>query len=303
MPIIFRKHPSDITTGQSDRYLQHWVPAFYQRLWCDPATSNGAFHWVRSKDRPEIPRRSSPRATFRETEINTMTAHGERNLSLERMFSAIEDAYAPLISRIASGSPLLDDDVATIRALIAAQLIRTPKFRKHIGPLEATDNASEQEGLDAETRASPSRTIENLKRNSNQIFTMLSFPKVLGMLDEMAMGLFLSDDPAAFITSDAPCVLIERKEASRSTPFELLSSESAAVVMPLSPSVIAILRKSSGPDSATRIFPNRTDFIHTQNAAILVAAERYIVTNRRKVLVDEWLAPRVSEYLSRFRIH
>ncbi len=304
MPLTFRKHPADITTIPSDRRLQHWVPAFYQRLWCDPSTPNGAFHWIRRKVRPEVPKRCSPRATFREVEINTMMAHGQRNLSLERMFSAIEDAYAPLVSRISSGLPLLDDDLAAIRSLIAAQLVRTPKFRGRIGPLETAENTCEIEDLDPESRIGLLQAIKNIRKNSSQIFTMFSFPKVLERLDEMAMELFISDDPAAFITSDAPCVLIERKEASRPTnAFEFLASKSATALMPLSPSVIAILGKSDGPDGAIRIFPNRTDFVYVQNAAILLASERYIVTNCKEIPLSEWLSPSVSRYLSRFHIY
>lgn len=303
MPIRFRKHPQDITTCPSDRVLQHWVPAFYQRLWCDPSTPNGAYHWVRKKELAEKPQRCSPRSTFREAEINTMTARGQRNLMLERMFYFVEDAYAPLVSRITSGSPLIEDDVGVIRAFIAAQLVRTPKFQSRIGPLEPSDGTPDLDELALDVRTALVETIEDLKRNSTQIFVMFSFKKVLELLNGMAMEILISDDSAAFITSDAPCVLIERNDVPRSNIFETLSSETAAVLMPLCPRVVAILRKSDGPDGAIRLFPERTDFVNTQNAAILAGAEKYIVSNRKEILSAEWATTPVHDYLSKFYVY
>ena len=303
MPITFRKHPGDITKSSSDRCMQHWVPAFYQRLWCDPSTPNGAFHWVRSKVRPNIPRRCSPRATFRDREINTMSAHGRRNLALERMFSCIEDAYAPILGKISSGAPLLNDDVMTIRGLMAAQLIRTPKFRKHIIFLESSKNASVLEYCNQQSKIHLSQTIENIRTNATQLFTIFSFPSIFGIFNKMAMKLFISDDPAAFITSDAPCILIETKKSTQTNPFALLASENAAVLMPLSPSVIAILRSQTAPDEGIRIFPESRNFVHAQNAAILLASDNYIVTNRKDVAVADWLSPSISNYLSQFQVY
>lgn len=283
--------------------MQHWVPAFYQRLWCDPSTPNGAYHWVRHKERPEIRRRCSPRTTFREAEINTMTADGQRNLMLERMFSFVEDAYAPLVSRITSGSPLVDDDVGVIRAFIAAQLVRTPKFQSRIGPLEPSEDTLDQDELYADVRTALLTTLGYLRRNSTKIFVMFSFSKMLELLDAMAMEIFISDDVAAFITSDAPCSIIERNDVPRSNILEALTSKTAAVLMPLSPRVVAILRKSGGPDGATRIFPGRMDFVHSQNAAILAGSEKFIVTNRKEIPLAEWNAPSVSGYLSQYYIY
>jgi len=222
---------------------------------------------------------------------------------LERMFSFVEDAYAPLVSRITSGSPLVEDDVGIIRAFIAAQLVRTPKFQSRIGPLEPSENTLDQDELDPDVRTALLTTIEDIRRNSRQIFVMFSFSKVLELLDDMAMEIFISDDVASFITSDAPCSLIERNDAPRSNILEALTSETAAVLMPLSPRVVTILKKSGGPDGATRIFQGRMDFIHSQNAAILAGSEKFIVTNRKEIPSAEWRAPSIRSYLSQYYIY
>ena len=102
----------------------------------------------------------------------------------------------------------------------------------------------------------------------------------------MRVRLFRSHEPRAFITSDAPCCVIDYKDSAKS-PFESLAGRTANVLMALSPEVIVLLDKSEAPHEMTQIFPNHP-IVEQANAMIWNGAEAMVVLPNRDVR-EAWL--------------
>ena len=121
--------------------------------------------------------------------------------------------------------------------------VRTPKFRSYWRKSgHETQEAQLSASTDPETRAALSETVFNVISNQQQILSLFSFPKAFELLGDMRVRLFRSHEPRAFITSDAPCCVIDYKDSAKS-PFESLAGRTASVLMALSPEVIVPSRQ------------------------------------------------------------
>lgn len=106
------------------------------------------------------------------------------------------------------------------------------------------------------------------------------------MLGGMRLQLMKSHEPRAFITSDAPCCVIDYKDTAIS-PFKSLSGSTANVLMPLSPEVVVLFDRSQEPHEMTQVFPN-SPFVAQANAMIWGGAVATVVLPGRKIS-DAWL--------------
>ena len=220
-------------------------------------------------------------------DMNTMTMNGLRNLRLESIYHAMEATFGAVRERIIDGVQATNDDVEAIVSFLSVQIVRTPKFRSYwrmIG--HETQKAQLPAITDPETRAAMSETVFNVISNQQQILSLFSFPKALELLGDMRVRLFRSHEPRAFITSDAPCCVIDYKDSAKS-PFESLAERTASVLMALSPEVIVLLDKSEAPHEMTQIFPNHP-IVDQANAMIWNGADAMVVLPSRDVR-EAWL--------------
>ncbi len=121
---------------------QHTVPESYLSVWCDPETPAGQtpYVWMWTKD-GNSSRRRAPRNIFRETDIYTMELpDGSRDVTLEQMFSKMEQEFAALrrdkLEQRVALSPVeranLITFVAALHARSAAQLRHLQSERNRV---------------------------------------------------------------------------------------------------------------------------------------------------------------------------
>jgi len=115
----------------------------------------------------------------------------------------------------------------------------------------------------------------------------------------MRVRLFKSHETRAFITSDAPCCVIDYKDIAKS-PSESLSGRTANVLMALSPDVIVLLDKSEDPHEMTQIVPNHP-IVEQANAMIWSGAEATVVLPGREIR-EAWLHTPTSKDGSEFTV-
>jgi hypothetical protein len=75
---------------------QHFIPAFYLKAWCDPATPAGEtpYVWVFEKD-GSASRRKSPHNIFLESNMYTLQNEGgTRDLRVEEGLQMLEGMFA-----------------------------------------------------------------------------------------------------------------------------------------------------------------------------------------------------------------
>ena len=246
MAIKLKTSSPAITTNATDRKAQHWVARSYLRAWCDPATPDGAYLWILPKDRSSGPRWQSPKKTFRSFDMNTLTKDGQRNLNLEALYHRFETAFGNIKSKVVSGTPLSNSDHEAIVAFVAAQLIRTPKFRGRWQFRSVGDHEGQLETIsDPLLRSGIKKTLADIAKNSSQLLSFSALPKAIEILGNMRMVLLKTDDHLGFITSDSPCCVVQYADKV-SAVFECLGSPTANVLMSLSPNILAIFDHSPG---------------------------------------------------------
>lgn len=290
----------DITTDPTDRANQHWVPRSYLKAWCDPSTPDGAYLWVSPKDRSTAPVRRSPKKAFTSRDMNTMRKGEQRNLSLETMFHSIETNFGNVKDKIASGTQPIESDLQAVVDFVAAQLVRTPKFRGSWRFAAQGDHEAQLATLtDPLERTAIEDTLANIVGNSSQILSFYALSEALRLLGKMRMRLYKSTGDMEFITSDSPCCVVEYRDSIASI-FECLESPTSNVTVPLCPSVVAIFDHSSEPDEMTELLPNHP-IVHEINAMIWNGAVERVVL-ARQTLRPEWFSEGMINKLARYAV-
>ena len=298
MPIPLPPIDRDVTSDKTDRVHQHWVPESYLRQWCDPATPQGAYVWVSLKDRSRRPCRGSPKRMFTKSDMNTMTRDGLRNLRLESIYHAMETGFGAVRARILSGAQPTHGDIDAVIEFVASQIVRTPKFQGSWRFLDPSELAATVAGLpDGEARRAVGECLAGLWAKRFQALCLLAYPRVLELVQQMRVRLYRSAEPRAFITSDAPCCIIEYRDVAGSM-LSCLASPTVRVLMPLSPDVVAILDRSDRPREMTQVFPGHP-FIGSVNSMVWDGAVREVVLPDSAVPAD-WFGTRNSEERRRF---
>ena len=294
MPIALPSLEQDLTKDARDRRDQHWVPEAYLRQWRDPGTPQGAYILTCPKDQATPPRPRSPKRTFTAPDMNTMTKDGTRNLRLESVYHAMETSFGAVRGKILSGLQTTAEDIDATVHFVAAQMVRTPKFRSYYHLTGQEERRAQLSGIDDPAiRAAMARTVGHIEANHRQVLSLLAFPKVLEFLADMRVQLFKSPTPRAFVTSDAPCCVIDYKGKARS-PLDSLTGSTVNVLMPLSPDVVVVFDKSEKPHEMTLVYPGHP-FISRANAMIWAGAVETIVLPGRSVQ-PEWLDVPASEF-------
>ena len=229
-----------------------------------------------------------------------MTKDGQRNLQLESLYHSIETEFGKVREKIVSGRQPAGTDLHAVVAFVAAQLVRTPKFRGS-GRLvfQGDREAQLAEITDQSTRIAVEKTLATIIANGPQILGLHVFPKVLELLGKMRMRLYKTAGDMEFITSDAPCCVIECRDSIASV-FECLESATSNVLMPLCPSVVVIFDHSSGPHEMRGLFPNQP-IVHEINAMIWSGAMEQVVLPRQTVKL-EWFSEHLITRLAHYAV-
>ena len=246
------------------------------------------------------PRPRSAKRTFTSPDMNTMTKNGTRNLRLESIYHAMETSFGAVRAKIISGLQATAVDIDAVVHFVAAQMVRTLKFRGY-WRLVGQDEREAQRSVidDPAIRAAMANTVQNLDTNYQQILSLVAFPKALELLGGMRAQLFKTPDPRAFITSDAPCCVIDYKATARS-PFDSLAGPTVNVLMPLSPDVVVLFDKSEEPHEMTQIFPGHP-FVEHANAMIWAGAVTTVVLPGR-IIQEGWLDTPTSKFGTGFAV-
>ena len=286
MSIALPSYEQDITADAVDRQQQHWVPKAYLQQWRDPNSPQGAYILVSPKDRSVQPKFRSAKRTFTLSNMNTMTKNGVRNLRLESIYHAMETSFGAVRAKIFAGQPPVEKDLEAIVCFVAAQMVRTPKFRRYWRPVPLEDQKEQLLKIaDLSIRAALETTSRNINSNHQQILSLMAFPKALELLSAMRARLFKSPNPRAFVTSDAPCCVIDYKDVAIS-PLESLLNPTVNVLMPLGPDVVVLFDKSEEPHEMTLIFEGHP-FIDRVNAMIWAGSVSEVVLPGCDIR-DEW---------------
>ena len=258
MPITLPSINRDLTADSAERARQHWVPEAYLRQWCDPNTPQGAYLWVCPADRSKQPRRRSPKRTFTSTDMNTMNKGGVRNLRLESIYHSMETSFGNVRAKVVNGEQVNDSDLDAVVNFIAAQIVRTPKFRSYWSALVDMDQETRSATIsDTRLRQTFEDALAALWANRFQALCLVAFPRVLELVQQMRVRLYKAAARRTFITSDAPCCVIDYRDTAWSV-LDCLGSPTVNVLMPLSPDVVAILDRSSQAHSMSKISPGHS---------------------------------------------
>lgn len=292
--------PNAITSDPSLDKDQHWVAESYLKQWRDRSKRQGAYVWVSPKDRSSEPKMRSPKKTFVAADLNTMTKQSQRNLSLERLYGQFETKFGAIRAKIESGAQPNYDNLDTIISFVAAQLIRTPKFRAPWQFYAVGDHAEQTSAItDPMLRTGVEQTLTNIKDNQRQLLSFCIFPKIHEILGGMRMIILHTSDQPGFITSDAPCCIVGYADTPASL-LETLCSKTGNLVMPLSPSLLVIFEHSEKPHEMIELFPKQPK-VHEANAIIWRGAVSEIVTST-PALKDEWFSVEMAQRLERYSV-
>ena len=240
---------------------QHTVPQSYLSVWCDHGTPAGQtpYVWVWTKDGNSA-RRKAPLNIFRETDIYTLKLpDGSRDVTLEQMFSKMEQEFAALrgdklerrvaLSRVEWAN--LVTFVAALHVRSAAQLRHLQSERNRVVKLaeriaeQATRATAEQRkamAMLAPPPSTPSWSLEEFRALAAEPQRTLRDYILAETAVMLRMNLALFEAPAgyAFITSDVPVTWFDPDLYKRPPAYQSLglAYPNVEVRMPVSPRLI-----------------------------------------------------------------
>lgn len=202
---------------------QHYVPKCYLKAWIDPAIPrhvNGQNIWIFDQE-GNNPKQQSPRSTFTEDEMYTLTASdGERDLTLENGLGTIETQFGSIrTSKFNYQRPLTQEEWGWVCLFAATLHLRTAASRDHL--LEAFNRLKEMTERvappewwdDAEVPLQPQGKnvyyprpgdFDNLKEDLTQVLLQTAVKHVAPNLASMHATVLCTEHPTGFVTTDAP---------------------------------------------------------------------------------------------------
>jgi hypothetical protein len=240
---------------------QHTAPQSYLSVWCDQETPAGQtpYVWLWTKDGSSV-RRKAPLNIFRETDIYTLKLQdGSRDVTLEQMFSTMEQEFAALrgdkLERRVALSPVERENliafVAALHARSKAQLRHLQSERNRVVKLaeriaeQATRATPEQRkamAMLAPPPSMPSWSLEEFRALAAEPQRSLRDSILAETAVMLRMNLALFEAPAghAFITSDVPVTWFDPDLYRRPPAYQSLglAYPNVEVRMPVSPRLI-----------------------------------------------------------------
>ncbi|HXI98624.1 MAG TPA: DUF4238 domain-containing protein [Gemmatimonadaceae bacterium] len=296
---------------------QHFVPSSYTAAWCDPDTPEKMtpYVWVfpaRSRDG----RRKAPDNIFSETDFYTVIeSDGTRNVQIENSLSALESRFAVIRRKLAR-----QEEISSVKehldllTFVAAMSARTRAQRDHHQKQFGKVKRLMDSMIDQYERSTPEQRRALLSHPANQVsedcepagsyddvvamvenpmrFTLgATIEAMLPILLKMNLAVIETDDPIGFVTSDDPCVLIDR-EAHKVPPFFRgnpgLLKPTVELSLPLSPSQMMIFSWVQGMQGYLKTDQRGVDELNRRTIAW--AHEEYVVS--RNETRDAWFEVR-----------
>lgn len=291
-----------ITTDPNDRKEQHTVPRSYLTAWCDPTTPDGAYIWTVPKNQSSEPKRRSPRTTFTVADVNTLAKGGERHLGVEAAYELIETAFGNAKRKIITGVEPTNEDIQAVVCFVAAQMVRTPKFRSGWQLVSDDTRRKRFEAIEeVELRSAIEKTTTTVIENGTKIVSLLALPQAIESLGKMrATFLKVADeDDIGFVTSDSPCCVIEYADQTGNA-LQCMASPTGNVLMSLCPSVAVVFDHSPHGHEMIHLFPNQPR-THEMNALLWRGAVEWVVLPYGKTR-PEWFSEIVTNKLARYAI-
>ncbi|MEG1766931.1 MAG: DUF4238 domain-containing protein [Comamonas sp.] len=235
---------------------QHYVPKCYLKSWIDPAIPrhvNGQNIWVFDRD-GENPKQQSPRSTFTEEEMYTLTAsNGERDLRLEHGLGTIESQFGAIrTNKFNFRRPLSHEEWGWVCLFAATLHLRTVTTRDHmlgafkqlkkmvedVAPPEWWDeNEIPDKPRDKNVYYPRPGDFDNMKEDVTQTLLQTAAKHVAPRLASMHATVLCTEHPIGFVTTDAPSTWFD-PGAYRLPPLQRsvgLNNIDIQITLPLSP--------------------------------------------------------------------
>lgn len=191
---------------------QHYVPRSYLEEFADPNTPQGyePYVWVFSKDGKKFEKKGITK-TFTQTHLYTFEFNGEKDFSMEQSLSSIEDKYAYVFRhKVNQKKPLNEMEHAYLCAFVAAQMVRTPRFKENQENFiqQLIDRGTQMALAHGVTDSPQVQQWREYKKDAHKIQMADSVPYIANILLQMSVAFLCVKDTANhwFITSDDPCV-------------------------------------------------------------------------------------------------
>jgi hypothetical protein len=291
---------------------QHFVPRVYLGAWTDPETpaQMDPYVWIFERKSREG-RRKAPVNIFEETDFYTTEgADGERDLRVEEALNRIETRFVKARQKIEKHQRLSAREHVDLVAFVAAMEGRTKAQRDHQRRQWGEVKEKMDLMIDADARltpdqrrarrSAPSVPGEDSGGTYEDVERFLTYPMrvvVPAMIEAMAPILammhwmiFETDDPIGFITSDAPCVIVDPAAYRRGPMYRGagLGYQTTEVSMALSPRQLVAFTHHDGCDG---YFGSDRQILDEFNRrAWMRSYEHYIV--RKNETLDAWFEKR-----------
>jgi hypothetical protein len=286
---------------------QHTVPRCYLKSWTDPESPPGyePYLWVLDVKTGEI-KSTAPKNVFVENDFYTIREQdGSRDLRLEDGLGGLEHAFdrirREVIARHKAPTFIARLELA---AFVAALKWRTVTVRDHwrsqFGELledaegiEATIQAASKEELDQIAATPRLKSSDKISVSINEVRDLVEntmeyvLPPGLEVwfsgLSQMSMIVLCAEGPRQFITSDNPCVIVDRSVRKKSFYPATIFDHAVQISVAVSPSQALVYSHLAIPFSYTRATPGVVDAL---NRRTVHRAKELIAS--RKGIVQEW---------------
>lgn len=241
---------------------QHWVPRSYLESWCDPDIPSGhdAYLWRFRKD-GSAGQRKAPHNIFAETDFYTIhLPDGQRDLSLESGLGSLEAKFCQIRRTCIDNRKALNKvEKAWFCAFVAAMHFRTraqrnayqrqwghavrvaEDLRQSLGAMTPEERRQYRPPKYLGDTTGPSLSVRDVKELADKPLQHMLMPMIeasLRILARMNLVIFTTEDDIGFNTSDHPCVWFDPCGGRRPP---MLQSRTIEVIMPVSPSSLALL--------------------------------------------------------------
>lgn len=274
---------------------QHIIPSSYLARWCDPNTPDGQepYVWVFDREK-RIGKARSPKNLFRASHFYTDTRPNTSNpLWLEEGLARLEGSVSRVIAKLEAGQQLTLADKALLCAFAAAMYVRTKSYRDHItqqwghilkmmeGMKRSIDKMTPDQiaALPRPLEAGgPKMSMDDVREIVEHPHQMSLKQLIAGQTQvflHMKCGICVAMESPGFITSDAPCAHFDYRRYENPRFRGGLASQTAQVMLPLSPKFAILLGWKLNADLESREMSQ--EFVDSVNCGTWYFSEKYFV--------------------------
>ncbi|MDO8864127.1 DUF4238 domain-containing protein [Haliea sp. E1-2-M8] len=295
---------------------QHVIPRCYLKAWCDSRTPKGQtpYVWIFPKDQRNG-KKKAPDNIFHQTEMYTINSDsGERDLTVEKSLSGIEDAFTIIRnSKLNFRRNLTAEEHFVLCIFVSSMHARTIQQLEHMSsqwrrPLEMMEKMDEQIKAASPEKlkkmssipklqpsdSGPGLTMDEVRKIVQHPVETMLFPMIsteAPILFRLDFSVLCTNSARGFITSDAPCVWRDPEAYKRPPLYRspALGYKSIEILLPVSPSQCIFLNRS-GIRGYLDIEDRAVSHV---NRTIRFSADAHFISNQDGV-EDHWFDPGVE---------